>query len=126
MRALTMDELSFVSGGFPTDGNDQPVPDNTPGWDNYRNPITGENRNPLKKFKTFESFGKQVDAFINNPATEIGKVLDSAYKDAETRFHNQMVEIVNRDRNNDGKTTDGERSANWEDWQKQLAKLNGN
>jgi hypothetical protein len=126
MRALTMDEVGFVSGGVVTDGDGNPIQDNRPGWDNYRNPVKGENKNPIIRYGGFEATGERIEQFIAKPISGLGKVIDEAIADSKVIFHNQMVETINRDRNADGRVTDAERNQNFTDWQNYLNSLNGN
>jgi hypothetical protein len=109
MRALTMGEVLFVSGGVVTDGNGMPVQDNQ-GWNNYRDPIRGTNKDPLLGF-SFAKLGESLE----NPLTTIGKAVDAALKAQADAYYNATVYAVNRDRNGDGNVTDSERQKNWND-----------
>jgi hypothetical protein len=99
----------FVSGGVETDGDGRPLPDFGSGWSNYRNPITGGNKDPLGNF--FEKIGSAVD----NPFSTVGKMLDGLASKTADAYFNATVAVVNRDRNGDGTTTDFERQLNWND-----------
>lgn len=105
-----MDEIESVSGGVETDTDGRWVRDSGRGWNNYRNPVKGENKDPyLDTF--FERLGEDID----NPLKILGKVLDAIKNKAAKEAYNRTVDAVNRDRNGDGKTTDSERQLNWDE-----------
>ncbi len=126
MRALTVDEVGLISGGVETDGDGRPVWTSGRGWDNYRDPIKGTNTNPFAGITEpgfFAGLGNKVEAAINDPAGTIGDLIalaDIPLDQSRQAYHNQMVKIVGRDRNNDGRTTDAERQANWDEYQRWL------
>ncbi len=108
MRTLCAEEIALVSAGqnYPTSGER--------GWNNFRNPVKMP-QNPLQP-GAGEGLGRHVGDIVDNPGTFIGEYFDYNWKEKEAIFHNQMVGVVNRDRNGDGVVTDRERQENWDDF----------
>jgi hypothetical protein len=112
MRALTMDELNFVSGGSDHHGGGGGSADM--GWQDYRQYIPyptpwWANNDPNVGYLEHNT------NLATNPLSALARAIDRTLDSIKIGAYNRKVQQVNRDRNGDGQTTDAERMMNWSD-----------
>jgi hypothetical protein len=113
MRALTVEELGFVSGGWADAGDGNPVlaPDQT-----WRRILNRAPPRGLFPNLTSSNVGETLGTAIDNRGGTLGRAVDVFLDLLREQELQKLDTIINRDRDGDGITTDHERQSNWNEY----------
>jgi hypothetical protein len=104
MRALSVEELGFVAGGYPDDGEGRRVnlSNGDKGWHAYVIPRnSGYWFLPPANTGTDTGTGEWLEKF-ESPMWITGKTIDAILEIVKDKKHNDIVREVLRDRDGDG------------------------